>query len=67
MKKKQKGGDVISSSMDLIRSMKGLGASIYNEIEAISQLSGDMNKATAPVTGTPNVVEGPPPFNEEPL
>jgi hypothetical protein len=63
MKKKQKGGDVIGSSLDLIRSMKSLGASIYTEIKAISQLSGDMNKATAPVSGTPNVVEGPPKFD----
>jgi len=67
MKKKQKGGNVIGSSLDLIKSMKGLGASIYYEIKAISELSGDMNKATTPVSGTPNVVEGPPEFNPEPL
>jgi len=67
MKKKQKGGDVISSSLDLIKSMKGLGNSIYAEIRAISELSSDMNKATAPVSGTPNVIEGPPTFEAETL
>ena len=67
MKKKQKGGDVLGASLDLIRSMRNLGNSIYIQIDAITDLSGDINRATAPVSGTPNVIEGPPKFEEPKL
>ena len=43
---KQKGGDqnkVISASVDMIKSMKELGQSIFNEITAITHIQSDIN------------------------
>ena len=61
MPKKQKGGDVISASSDLIKSMNDLGSSIYKEIIAITNIQSDINSG-ASSQGTPNTIKGPPPF-----
>jgi hypothetical protein len=63
--KKQIGGDqndVINASVDLITSMKDLGKSIFNEIYAITHIESDLNNASSSSLGTPNVLNGPPPF-----
>ena len=63
-KTKQSGGaDVFGASMDLIRSMKDLGDSIFKEISAITNIQGDINNAASPSPGTPNVTSGPSNFN----
>ena len=64
---KQKGGDsnnVISASTELIKSMKDLGESIFNEIVSITHIQSDINNgasvsSTQPVT---HGISGPPPF-----
>lgn len=64
-KNKQIGGaDVIHASVDLINSMKNLGHSIFNEITAITHIQSDINNVASPSRGTPNVISGPPPFNQ---
>ena len=59
----QKGGNVISASVDVVNSMTSLGKSIFGEIKAITNIQSDINNATTPKQGTPNVISGPPPFN----
>jgi hypothetical protein len=65
--KKQSGGDntnnVISASVDLVKSMKELGSSIFNEMISITRIGDDINNAASPSPGTPNVINGPPTFN----
>ena len=60
---KQNGGNVIGASMDLIKSMKALGDSIFTEISAITNIQSDINNAASPSSGTPNVMSGPSTFN----
>jgi len=61
---KQSGGtDVMGASIDLIKSMKDLGDSIFKEISAITNIQGDINNGASPSPGTPNVMSGPPNFN----
>lgn len=62
--KKQSGGDVISASIELIKSMVGLGDSIFNEITSITNIQSDINNAASPSPGVPNQLGGPPPFNK---
>lgn len=63
-KTKQSGGtDVIGASVDLIKSMKDLGSSIFKEISAITNIQNDINNGASPSPGTPNVTSGPPNFN----
>lgn len=61
--KKQKGGNenIINVSVDLIKSMIGLGESIFTEIHSITHMSQDINNAAST---TPNQINGPPPFNQ---
>lgn len=63
-KTKQSGGtNVIEASLDLIRSMKDLGASVFTEIFAITNIQSDINNGASPSQGTPNVMSGPSNFN----
>ena len=62
---KQKGGsNIIDASIDLIKSMKALGDSIFYEIAAITNIKNDIDNAATPSQGTPNVMSGPPTFNQ---
>ena len=61
MTKIQIGGDVISASSYIIKSMNDLGSSNYNEIIAITNIQSDINIG-ASSQGTPNTIKGPPPF-----
>jgi len=61
MPKKQKGGDVISASSELIKSMNDLGSSIYKEIIAITNIQSDIDNGAAS-SSQPNTINGPPPF-----
>jgi hypothetical protein len=63
-KNKQKGGDVIGASIDLVNSLRDLGNTIFNEIHSITNIESDINNAASPSPGTPNVINGPPPFNQ---
>jgi len=64
----QNGGeDVISASINMINSMIGLGQSIFTEIRSITNIQSDINNAASPSPGTPNQVNGPPPFKAPPL
>jgi len=59
-KTKQNGGtDVTGASIDLIKSMKDLGSSIFKEISAITNIQSDINNSASPSPGTPNVIKGP--------
>ena len=60
---KQKGGDVIGASVDLIDNMTSLGRSIFGEITSITHVQDDINNVATPTQGTPNVISGPPSFN----
>jgi hypothetical protein len=63
--KKQNGGDngdnVINASADVIKSMKDLGQSIFNEIYSITHIQNDINNVSQ-VTAIPTV-SGPTQFN----
>jgi hypothetical protein len=62
---KQNGGtNIINASIDLIRSMKDLGDSIFNEISSITNIQNDINNAASPSQGTPNVMNGPSKFSQ---
>ena len=63
----QEGGDVISASINLINSFVSLGQSVFTEIDSLTQISSQINNGAAPSPGTPNVINGPPPFNAPPL
>jgi len=64
-KNKQNGGtDVTTASIDLIKSMKALGDSIFTEMSAITNIQDDINNGASPSPGTPNVIDGPTQFNE---
>jgi len=64
----QSGGDnVISASINMINSMVGLGQSIFTEIKSITHIQSDINNGASPSPGTPNQVNGPPPFKAPPL
>jgi hypothetical protein len=61
--KKQNGGDngdngdnVINASADVIKSMKDLGQSIFNEIYSITHIQNDINNVSE-VTAIPTVSE----------
>jgi hypothetical protein len=60
----QNGGDVISATGDMINAMIGLGQSIFTEINSITHIQSDINNAASPSPGTPNQINGPPPFNQ---
>ena len=60
--KKQIGGqDVVSASVDLVKSMVDLGKSVFNEITSITHIQSDINNVSAQ-TAVPGV-NGPPGFN----
>jgi hypothetical protein len=61
------GNNVVSASIGMINSMIGLGQSIFTEIKSITNIQSDINNAASPSQGTPNQVNGPPPFNAPPL
>ena len=61
------GNNVVSASIGMINSMIGLGKSIFTEIKSITNIQSDINNAASPSQGTPNQVNGPPPFNAPPL
>ena len=63
----QNGGDVIGASIDMIQSMIGLGQSIFGEIHSITNIQSDINNGASASPGTPNQINGPPPFNAPPL
>jgi hypothetical protein len=64
----QNGGEnVIGASIDMIRSMIGLGQSIFDEINSITNIQSDISNAASPSPGTPNQINGPPPFNQPQL
>lgn len=60
----QNGGDVISATGAMINAMVGLGQSIFTEINSITHIQSDINNAASPSPGTPNQINGPPPFNQ---
>lgn len=55
---KQKGGDVVGASMELVNSMIDLGNSIFTEISAITNISSDINGMTSN-EGVPNILSSP--------
>jgi hypothetical protein len=60
----QNGGvNIVTASVDIIKSMIGLGQSIFTEIDSITNIQSDINNGASPSQGTPNQVNGPPPFN----
>ena len=60
----QSGGDnIINASINIINSMVGLGQSIFTEIKSITHIQSDINNVASPSPGTPNQINGPPPFN----
>ena len=64
----QSGGDnIIDASINMINSMIGLGQSIFTEINSITNIQSDINNGASPSQGTPNQINGPPPFNAPPL
>lgn len=64
----QSGGeDVIGATINMIESMIGLGKSIFTEIDSITHIQSDINNGASPSPGTPNQLNGPPPFNAPPL
>lgn len=64
----QSGGEnVIGASINMIESMIGLGKSIFTEINSIVHIQSDINNGASPSPGTPNQLNGPPPFNAPPL
>ncbi len=64
----QNGGtNVVTATVDVINSMIGLGQSIFSEINSITHIQSDINNAASPSPGTPNQVNGPPPFKAPPL
>lgn len=63
--KKQVGsGDVISASIDLVDSLISFGSSVFTEINYITNIKGQMAEGASAKQGVPNVIEGPPKFNE---
>jgi len=62
--KKQIGGsdDVVGATINLINSMIDLGKSIFGEIDTLTHMGDDINKASAPSSGTPGQIEGPKEF-----
>lgn len=59
----QEGGNVIQASIDLINSLQDLGKSIFTEINAITNISSDINTVAASQKNTPNdSISGPPSF-----
>lgn len=62
-RKLQKGGNVIRASVDVVKSITGLGNAIFAEIKSITNISSDINNAASPKQSTPNVINGPPPFD----
>jgi hypothetical protein len=59
----QEGGNVIRASIDLINSLQDLGKSIFTEINAITNISSDINTVAASQKNTPNdSISGPPSF-----
>ena len=66
--KKQVGsGNVISASIDLVDSLISFGNSIFTEINYITNMKGQMAEGASAKQGVPNVMEGPPKFNEPKL
>ena len=61
------GADVVSASIDMINSMIGLGKSIFTEINSITNIQSDINNGASPSQGTPNQINGPPPFKSPTL
>lgn len=62
---KQKGGDsnnVISASTELVKSMKDLGQSIFNEIVSITHIQSDINNGAGSTQHVTHSVTGPPSF-----
>jgi hypothetical protein len=61
--KKMKGGaGILTSVNDLINSTLSLGKSIFNEINQITQIKYELSHGVIEEPGTPNVMNGPPPF-----
>jgi hypothetical protein len=60
---KQTGGNNFGKATnDLLVAMKNLGKSIFVEINAITNISNDINNGTNPSQTIPNSMKGPPPF-----
>lgn len=57
-------GDVIHASIDLVDSLISFGHSIFTEINYITNIKGQMAEGASAKQGVPNVMEGPPKFNE---
>lgn len=67
-KLKQNGGDnVIQASIDVVNSMLALGGSIFKEIKEITNIEKQLSNGVVSEPGTPNVMNGPPPFNSPSL
>jgi hypothetical protein len=47
--------------------MIGLGQSIFTEINSITNIQSDINNGASPSQGTPNQINGPPPFKSPTL
>ena len=64
-KSKQKGGtqDVVTASVNMIKSMVTLGETMFKEMSSITNIQSDINNAASPSVGTPNVIDGPPKFH----
>jgi hypothetical protein len=66
--KKQVGsGDVISASIQLVDSLISFGDSVFTEINHITDIKKQMGEGASAKQGVPNVMEGPPKFNEPKL
>ena len=61
-KNKQIGGDIFGAMGNLTNSITDLGKSIFWEINSITNMQSDINNLASPGKGTPNVIQGPPPY-----
>lgn len=57
---KLKGGYIGNAINDIINSMKGLGNSIFTEINALSNMQNDIDAGPSATNGTPGQIQGPP-------
>ena len=66
--KKQVGsGNVISASIDLVDSLISFGNSVFTEINYITDIKKQMGEGASAKQGVPNVMEGPPKFDDPKL
>jgi len=66
-KNKQNGSGIIDATMDVISSVTQLGSSIFTEIKAITNIQKELSNGVVQEPGTPNVMNGPPPYNPPPI